>query len=323
MPLIQLAHSGLSVRTYDPPPGGFDPLTAPESLLVHHGYAARPDPEAEPALFQLWKKFFASAKSTYIVPEFHMVEGLVHGPRKRVEDQAAGTSSNWSGSVLQADPGKSFLWIEGRWTVPNPYPSTNSGWDYCSQWVGIDGSGSGDVLQAGTETDVQQVGLVTMRSIYTWWEWFPAPSMVVSNIPVAAGDVFWCLICVNNATTGSIYLNNISSGVNTSFTVNSPPDPTNPAVPVQLVGNSAEWVVERPSFLDVNGNLVPTTLADYSLVYFDEGQAAPALGAPGGATASGPLAYIGTGDLISMIDNNQIISYPVAEGSQSLEMDFQ
>jgi len=315
MPLIQLARSGLSIRTYDPPPDGFDPLTAPESLLVHHGYATRPDPQAEPALFGLWKQFFASSKLTYLVPEFRVVEGLVHGPGKRVEDQATGTSSIWSGSVLQAGSGNSFRWIEGRWTVPNPYPSTNSGWDYCSQWVGIDGWGSGDVLQAGTETDAQQVGTVTQRNIYAWWEWYPADTIVVSDIPVAAGDVFWCLICATSATTGSIFLRNVSSGASTWFTVNAPSN-------VQLAGDSAEWVVERPSFKE-NGNLVPTTLADFSLVYFDEGQALTVTGAPG-STAGGAVANVGTGELITMIGaNNQILSRPVAEGPQSLEVDWQ
>ena len=38
------------MRSYDPPPVGFDPRTASEELLRHHGLPRRPDPDREPSL---------------------------------------------------------------------------------------------------------------------------------------------------------------------------------------------------------------------------------------------------------------------------------
>jgi Peptidase A4 family len=109
----------------------------------------------------------------------------------------------------------------------------------------------------GTATDI--VGVFNVRQIYAWWEWFPADEVAITNLPVSAGDTMYCLICVNSTTTATVYISNQSTGVLTRFSITAPNGTT-------LVGNSAEWIVERPT---VNGAL--TSLADYKVDYFDEG----------------------------------------------------
>ena len=98
----------------------------------------------------------------------------------------------WSGAVVHAPAGDSFKWIEGEWTVPNAFPPSGAAdgiWYSASTWIGIDGiDGSGDVLQAGCDSDVMTSGGTIQRQLNPWWEWYPAGSFWISNLPVAQGD---------------------------------------------------------------------------------------------------------------------------------------
>lgn len=258
---------GFRVRTYETPPAGFNPLTATPKQLLHHGLPTRPDARSEPKLREMWNQAF-SRQRNWITPEFREVPHKAHGPalqsgsaRTRVRSKTLvsnATSSNWSGSVALAPSRRTFGWVAGQWTVPNPHaPSLGS--FYASEWVGIDGWGSGDVLQAGTETEIIDLGIFSSRQVYVWWEWFPNNEVAITNFGVAAGDIMYCLICVNSTTTATVYLTNQSSGVSTTFSITAPKGTT-------LTGNSAEWVVERPT---INGSVAHLT--DTKVVYFDEG----------------------------------------------------
>ena len=61
-------------------------------------------------------------------------------------------------------------------------------------WVGLDGDGTTDLVQAGTETDTVNYfnGFVsvTFLSFYAWTEFLPQQSTAVeiTNFPVSAGD---------------------------------------------------------------------------------------------------------------------------------------
>jgi hypothetical protein len=77
------------------------------------------------------------------------------------------------------------------------------------------------------------------------------------------------------------------------------------------VGNSAEWIVERPT---VNGSIA--RLTDYKVVYFDEGIA--------GLTGS-PFTIIdlGSGTPVTMTGNNNAsLSIPTLETSQLMKVDW-
>jgi peptidase A4-like protein len=258
---------GFSVRTYEPPPDDFDPLAATDKQLLHHGLPRRPDAAQEPEWRAAWERALARP-TKWIAPEFQEVKGRSHGPirpagRKKLPSRAAAaelanaTSGNWSGAADFSAKGKPYKWVAGQWTVPNPH-APGSGSYYASEWVGIDGWGSADVLQAGTETEVIEVLWFTITSVYAWWEWFPAGEVAITNLPVSAGDVMYCLICVNSATSATVYFSNQSTGISTSFTITAPSGTT-------LSGNVAEWIVERPT---VGGSVA--SLTDYDAIYFDE-----------------------------------------------------
>ncbi len=305
--------NGVSIRTYEPPPADFDPLTAPDSLLLRYGFPSRPDAQQFPELRKRWEREL-SHKMNYIVPTFHVIEGMTHGPGRTSETGASGTSLNWSGCVvLVPSSGDSFQWIEGRWTVPNPYPSTSDGnWDWASEWIGIDGwNGSGDVLQAGTETDAIYTNGSIQRNCYAWWEWFhmgDSGAVSIDNFPVSPGDAIYCLLCVHSTTSGSFFMRNVSSGDSTSFTVTAAPG-------VSLVGNCAEWIVERPTVLATNSL---SSLADYSMVYFDESDSFRA------GTSGSAKVVLGSGTFLTMIDNNNTpLSVPTDESSTSMEVNWE
>lgn len=303
---------GFRVRTYDAPPDDFNPITAAPSELLHHGFPTRPDAKASPELRKHWEEKMARPRQ-WITPVFRELEGRSHGAavktaREPIQKEAApkianATSNNWSGSVAFPPANRTFAWIEGQWTVPNPHaPSFGS--FHASEWVGIDGWGSPDVLQAGTETEILDLGIITARQIYAWWEWFPSGEVAITNLPVSAGDVMYSLICATSNTTATVYITNESSGIATRFTI------TPPAGTV-LKGNSAEWIVERPTF---GGSI--TNLTDYETVYFDEGVA-------GLAGAPFQIVTLGSGTPVTMTGNgNAALSEPILETSQLMKVDW-
>ena len=67
------------------------------------------------------------------------------------------------------------------------------GWDYSTQWVGIDGLGSPDVLQAGTEADSYASGATHATFYAAWIEWFPLSESRISNFSVAPGNEIFVL----------------------------------------------------------------------------------------------------------------------------------
>ncbi len=137
-----------------------------------------------------------------------------------------------------------------------------------------------------------------------WWEWFPAGEVAITNLPVSAGDIMYCLICVNSTTTATVYLTNQSSGVSTSFSITAPRGTT-------LVGNSAEWIVERPT---VNGSVA--NLTDTKAVYFDEGMA-------GLTGAPFTIIDLGSGMAVTMVGNNNAsLSVPTLETSQLMKVNW-
>ena len=296
----------LKVTTFEVPPEGFDPLTAPPSKLLRHGVAPRPDKDKQPELYKKWHQVY-SKKLTHIVPEFRKNEYKYHRPaadRTAVKDGTA-TSTNWSGVVVPAPSGDTFKWITGNWIVPDPNqpPGQATGqWYYSSAWVGIDGWGSADVLQAGTSQDVLVQNGVTHKSVYAWWEWFPNYEVAISNFPVNSGDYMACLICSTGATTATVYLTNLSTNTHASFNITIPGGAT-------FKGNCAEWIVEAPT---INGG--QSALCDYGATFFDQAYA---------YTAKNTQENAGVGNTINMVNgSNSVISQALIEATQLLKTSF-
>lgn len=171
--------------------------------------------------------------------------------RKSARTYAPTAGMGWSGSILNAVEGTAFTGLLGQWTVPDVVvPYGGEGLYACATWLGMDGGsgqalGSNDILQAGT-------------------------------VGVSPGGIIFCEICGSSPTVAGVYMVNSTTGVLTSFTKTAPAG-------VQLVGDTAEWILESPL---VNSNL--GELAQYGEVYFDSLLAAT--NAPGGPFSASPRA---------------------------------
>lgn len=305
-----LTSKGFKVKGYGALPAGFNPLTASARKLVALRLPRRPDARTEPRLAHLWERVIGRTR-LWIPPEFEHHENITHGPLRPIRrgerrTQATqlvvsnATSSNWSGAAVFAPANKPYRFVGGQWTVPSPNAPAD-GTYYASEWVGIDGWNSSDVLQAGTETQITKIWFFTATQVYTWWEWFPAGEVKISNLPVSPGDVMYCLICADSTTHALVMFSNQSTGVGTRFDITAPSR-------TALAGNVAEWIVERPT---VNGSVA--SLTDYAACYFDE------------CIAGGSLNFddLAAASLITMTGSgNADLSEPVKENDSVVKVNW-
>jgi len=137
-------------------------------------------------------------------------------------------SSNWAG---YAAGNGTFTAIFGSWTVPNVTLGGGSTISSDATWVGIGGVNTTDLIQAGTETDVQD-GQIEYSA---WWETLPQASQPIA-LDVSAGDSVSVSITQQAGGTWQITIRNATSGQ--SFQKN---------LAYQSSLSSAEWVEETPT----------------------------------------------------------------------------
>jgi len=305
---IPLNLPGVSTSLH--PPEGFSAIDASDEELARYGFPPRPDAQAKPQAYASWQRAMLASK-VRLVPELEMT-AMFAGPNRKQPaqnaDASTGTSSNWSGSVdfsgaKSYNSTTSFYYIVGEYVVPvarQAYGACTGAWDYSVQWVGIDGDGSSDVLQAGTEADAYCSGNSTSTYYSAWYEWFPNSWTRISNFAVVPGDDLFVEVWHTSATQGYAYIVNYNTdqAVEIGFTAPSG---------TRLIGNSAEWVVERPG---VGGGLA--TLTNYISDYFSDCYAETENYTQYVPGSAGALQ-------LTMLDNsNNPISYPTLLGTTAI-----
>jgi hypothetical protein len=304
--------------TVEAPPAGFDPLSASDEELAYHGFPPRPNQNTEPKAFATWSKAMKASK-TRVMPKLEQTS-IFHGPanvtknaKPSAESNAANTnspvsnvsySSNWSGYVdfsgATSYGSTSYYYVVNTMVVPvaqQAFGACTGGWDWGSEWNGIDGWGSPDVLQAGVEFDAYCSGGYKAAYYSAWYEWYPYSEVRISGFPVTAGDDIFVEVWHTSSTQGYAYLVNYNNNqaVEVGFTAY-------PGYPLR--GNSAEWVIERPS---VGGSL--TQLTNYEMIPFWDSYA---------YTESSVFYDIANGYAVDMTDNNgNVISYPEYIGPEA------
>lgn len=307
--------------TIEAPPAGFDPIAASDEELAYHGFPPRPDQFHQPKAYATWVRAMKASK-VRIVPKLEQT-AVFHGPVKAAKPsnptavesnpllstQARNTSysSNWSGYVdfsgATSYGSTSYYYLVNHFVVPvaqQAFGACTGGWDWGSAWNGIDGWGSPDVLQAGIEFDAYCSGSTRASYYSAWYEWYPYGEVRIGGFPVAPGDDMFVEVWHTSPTQGYAYLVNYNNNqsVEVGFTAY-------PGYP--LVGNSAEWVVERPS---VGGSL--TTLTNYIMDPFWDAYA---------YTESYAFNDIDEATPVDMLDNSgKVISYPEYLGIESFVM---
>jgi hypothetical protein len=233
------------------PPLAADPLSLSSEELVAGGLPPRPDLGKDPAQYAKWTEM---ASRTLTVIEPRLVETpKKHGRRKPaapVTDAPFGNSENWCGYAI-AEPQTTYRWIYGSWAVPSTSPEGGfSNSTYVANWVGLDGAevDSEDVVQAGTMETTSNRLWISYSNDYAWTEWFPATSKAISNFPVSAGDVVdvWVWLTDANGNSdvkggfGNFTIYNSTKGTITTLRTAAPSG-------ITFLGNTAEWITERPT----------------------------------------------------------------------------
>lgn len=243
------------------PPADFDVLTASDEQLADYGFPPRPDQASSPDEYATWAKAMLASK-TRIVPNL-VQTNIFHGPaRLRAESASSEENTlefyNWSGYIglsgAKSYGSSSFYYVETDYVVPvarQAFGACTGSWDYGSSWVGIDGYQSNDVLQAGIEFDAYCNGGTTAVFYSPWYEWYPFGEVRISNLPIAPGDDYFVEVWHTSATQGFAYLVNLNTAQAVEVGFTAPSGTT-------LLGNSAEFITERPS---VNGAFA--TLTNY------------------------------------------------------------
>jgi hypothetical protein len=202
-----------------------------------------------PALAQVPNAPAPEAAST-VIPRQHAPRKVYPGSSAHVVGNVTvEESTNWSGYAVT---GTDFTSARGSWVVPTVDCTTTPN-TYAAFWVGIDGWTSDTVEQTGTDSDCDG----KTPSYYAWYEFFPAPSILITSISVTPGDVMaaevvWksgteFVIAIKNETTGTVFEKAGSvSGAQRS---------------------SAEWIAEAPC-CTIRGGILP--LSDYGTVDFGQ-----------------------------------------------------
>ena len=156
-----------------------------------------------------------------------------------------GESENWAGYVGMNGP---FTQVSGSWVVPIVASSDTD--KISSEWIGIGGINSNDLLQSGTEQISRNGGIDNVA----WYEALPdkphtIPLRITARDRVAVslnyeGSNIWKL-SFRNLTTAESFEQNIN--YNSSF-------------------SSSEWIEERPQ---IGSDFLPN--ADFGTVLFENG----------------------------------------------------
>jgi hypothetical protein len=155
------------------------------------------------------------------------------------------TSSNWSGYAVHHGTYRS---VSATWTEPAGHCSGNSGHDYASFWVGLDGYSSKTVEQTGSDTDCKG----GTPKYYAWYEMFPQDSVNISH-PVKPGDKITASVVYNGGGKFTLKLTDATQ----HWTA------TEHRSLASAKRSSAEIIIEAPS--SETGEL---PLADFGTVHF-------------------------------------------------------
>ncbi len=192
---------------------------------------------------------------------------------------------NWSGYEVDA---KNVTAIHAAWMIPPVTAPPATG--YAATWVGIGGARTQDLIQAGTEQDIEN-GVPTY---YAWVEMLPDDTLGVSTrrLPANPGDLFSVTITNTSGNDWTVLLENRTTSQHLSLTTT-----------YQSCNCSAEWIEEVPEVMGVDN----PAIANFGAVTFIEATATV-----GGAVKN--VADLGAGPL-SLVQNGKIVAQPQAPGS--------
>lgn len=318
------------VRTFADAPRGFDILKASDAELATYGFPPRPNSATDPDGYGQWARAMSVAKVRWNGQARDM--GFSNAPMKPaprpagVPAAAATTAApssaysyNWSGIVntnklTKWNKNSSFYYVLSTFNIPAAQQSFNtcSGYyDIEVSWNGIDGFENGDVLQGGSLSQDICSNNTVSTAYCGWVEWYPSYP-VLCEFNVNPGDDMYVETWSpqGGTTTGYVFIEDITALTFNTYALSWLSGPG-------LVGNSVEYIVERPGGgiygLYPLSNYIANFWAGslgYTLAESNLGK--PSTAYPGSVAAS---TY-----LVDMLDDagDEIISTPTAQGKYGI-----
>jgi hypothetical protein len=330
------------VHAFPDLPSGFNLLTASNRELLTYGLPQRPDKDTDAKGLAHWEKAMAAIQSCtqhsqQSVASTSATSKACHGTDVRAlpyssrnaqpvagggeKPNADGTSAvsfyNWSGiantnTLTKWNAKTSFDEVVSIWNVPvanHPFgniPCSEGPW-WEVTWNGIDGFSNGDVVQGGSSSYWDGGGCGGAISYYGWVEWYPSypvlPVYCGSNpCAVGPGDDFEAITYGTAGTAEQfVFVEDVTQQWYGTFGLTYKSGPG-------VVGNSAEYIVERPCCSGSNNY----PLGNYVWEFFNDSFAYAGAGTlffPGNTSSK---TYI-----ITMVadDGSTVISSPTFYGT--------
>jgi len=174
-------------------------------------------------------------------------------PRSQPNTGTLVGSTNWSGYAQTPPTGTNYRAIKAKFKVPTV--TTGPGNQYSSDWVGIGGFNTGDLVQDGIEAN----NLNGTPQYRAWTEILPASEVPLSLV-VHPGDVMKAIVKETTANTWVMKVKNLTTGASGSRTVS-----------YSSSHSSAEVIHERPTICNPGcslANLAQTTNPVYDPAFF-------------------------------------------------------
>jgi len=213
--------------------------------LANLGYPERPDVLSSPDQYLKWLDHVS--RPVTLLPT-HLVS------RSDIQAApAAYTSSNWSGLEAHSKTRRTYSAVAATWDVPPVVAGDPSGNPtYSAFWIGLDGDGTKDLVQAGTEQDAQEFLGLLFTNYYAWSELLPNQPTEQEVFSVNAGDEIQVEVWIGtgagapnpNGGYGSFRIIDWTQNNESVFYV--------PLSGTYYNGTEAEWIMERPK---VSGSL--------------------------------------------------------------------
>jgi hypothetical protein len=232
-----------------------------DAQLDKLGYPARPDVLSSPDQYTKWLGHVARPMTS--LPTHLVSRSDIRSAPK------AYNSSNWSGLEGHSTTKHNYSAVTANWDVP-PIAlfSPDDNPDYSSFWIGLDGDGTNDLVQAGTEQDGQEILGFVFTDYFAWSELLPNQPTEQEVFSVDAGDDMSVEVWIGtgsgspnpNGKYGGFRIIDYTQSNESKFYV-----PLNGTV---YNGTEAEWVMERPT---VGGSL--PELAGYLIAFMTDADA--------------------------------------------------
>jgi len=266
--------------------------------LLQQGYSPRPDVAASPDNYAKWLERF-SRPITLLPPHSLSHPDVAHRGNVQASPE---NSSNWSG--FEAHSGsRSYIAVESQWYVPAIEFGEPGKVTYSAAWVGLDGDGVSDLVQAGTEQNCVVILGVAYGGYGAWSELLPNQQFEqgVSSLSPNALDEIYVEVWAGNSKGVYDQHGGYAWFILFDLTQARAAEFSTSFNGSYFSGSEAEWIMERPLV-----NASPADLADYGIDGFSESYALPT-----SAAAWKPLGEVQNRQ-ITMYNGNDELSVATA-----------